>query len=152
MASQIRSVWTEYVQPMLKRPDRVQFAALCYDVEGPHRKVLLITSRDTGRWIIPKGWPMDGKDSAGAALTEAWEEAGVRVGIPADEPVGSYSYEKGLKGDWSIPVTTMVYPVRVVSLEEDYPEAHQRSRKWVTPQEAATMVDEPELRDILAQF
>ena len=87
MKHQLRSVWSDYLQPMLKRPDRVQFAALCYDKDGPDRKILLITSRGTGRWILPKGWPIDGLDSPGAALQEAWEEAGVREGRPSPEPI-----------------------------------------------------------------
>ena len=152
MKHQLKSVWSDFVQPMLKRPDRVQFAALCYDVDGPDKKVLVITSRGTGRWILPKGWPIDGLDSPGAALREAWEEAGVSQGEPATDPVGSYGYDKGLPGDWSVHVNTQVYPVRVVKLSEDYPEAHERKRKWVTPAEVAEMVDEPELKDILAAF
>jgi len=152
MKHQLRSVWSDYLQPMLKRPDRVQFAALCYDKDGPDRKILLITSRGTGRWILPKGWPIDGLDSPGAALQEAWEEAGVREGRPSPEPIGSFGYDKGLPGEWSVPVTTLVYPVRVVKLAEDYPEAHERQRRWVTPAEAAGMVDEPELQHILATF
>lgn len=152
MKHQLKSVWSDYFQPMLKRPDRVQFAALCYDADGPEKRIILITSRGTGRWILPKGWPIEGLDSPGAALQEAWEEAGVREGLPSQEPVGSYGYDKGLPGDWSIPVTTMVYPVHVEKLSETYPEAHERQRKWVTPAEAADMVNEPELKDILATF
>jgi 8-oxo-dGTP pyrophosphatase MutT (NUDIX family) len=56
---------------------RTQFAALCYRVVKKKVKVLVISSRGTGRWIVPKGWPMDGKTPADAALQEAWEEAGV---------------------------------------------------------------------------
>ena len=152
MKHQFRSVWAEYLQPMFKRPNRVQLAALCYDVEGPEKKVLVITSRGTGRWILPKGWPIEGLDSAGAALREAWEEAGVRTGEPWAEPIGSYCYDKGLPEDWSVPVTTLVYPVHVLELAEDYPEADERERRWVTPLEAAKMVDEPQLKELLAQF
>lgn len=152
MMHQFRSVWADYVLPMLKRPERIQFAALCYDVDGSEKKILLVTSRGTGRWILPKGWPIEGLDSPGAALQEAWEEAGVKQGQPWLEPIGSYGYDKGLPGDWSVPVTTMVYPVRVVELAKSYPEAHQRQRRWVAPAEAADMVREPELRDILRTF
>lgn len=148
----LKSVWSDFVQPMFRRPARVQFAALCYDVEGPEKKILLITSRGTGRWIVPKGWPIDGLDSAGTALQEAWEEAGVRQGKPASEPLGIYHYEKGLREDWSVPVTTMVYPVRVIELSNDYPEVDQRTRKWVSPAEASELVDEPELKELLASF
>lgn len=152
MKHQLQSVWDDYVQPMFKRPDRIQFAALCYDVEGPDKKVLLITSRGTGRWVLPKGWPIEGLNSPQSALQEAWEEAGVRRGRTGTDPVGSYGYDKGLPGDWSVPVTTMVYPVLVEEMRDDFPEADERRREWVTPEEASRMVDEPELQKILASF
>ena len=152
MIHQLRSVWADYLQPMIKRPERIQLAALCYDQEGPGKRILVVTSRGTGRWILPKGWPIEGLDSPGAALQEAWEEAGVRKGRPWQRPIGSYSYDKGLPGDWSVPVTTLVYPVRVEELARDYPEAPERQRRWVTPTEAADMVEEPELKGILASF
>ncbi len=74
---------------------RVQYAAL------PHRggaqpEILLVTSRETGRWVIPKGWPMKGKSGSEAAAREAFEEAGV-VGEIAPEPLGAYGYVKFLK-------------------------------------------------------
>ena len=59
-------------------------------------EVMLISSLDTGRWIIPKGWPIEGKDAAGAALQEAWEEAGVRKGRVTGGALGSYAYDKEL--------------------------------------------------------
>ena len=152
MKHQFKSVWDGFVQPMLKRPDRVQFAALCYDTDGPKKKVLLITSRGTGRWILPKGWPINGLESPQAALQEAWEEAGVRRGETSPKPLGSYGYDKVLREDWSIPVRTTVYPVRVLELSDNYPEVDQRERKWVSPEEAAEMVDEPELKDLLRAF
>lgn len=152
MKHQLISVWNGFVQPMLRRPERVQFAALCYDVDGPGKKILLITSRGTGRWILPKGWPIDGLESPASALQEAWEEAGVRRGEASPVPLGSYHYDKGLPGDWNVPVKTTVYPVRVLELAEDYPEADERRRKWVAPAEAADMVDEPELKELLAAF
>lgn len=152
MKHQLTLVWNGFVQPMFQRPVRVQFAALCYDVTGPEKKILLITSRGTGRWILPKGWPIDGLESPETALQEAWEEAGVLRGETSKEPLGSYLYDKGLPGDWSVPVRTMVYPVRVLELSNDYPEAEERTRKWVTPVEAAELVDEPELKELLAAF
>ena len=57
---------------------------------------MLVTSRGTGRWIIPKGWPMKRKAPHAAAAREALEEAGV-VGEVQSSPLGSYSYEKRLK-------------------------------------------------------
>ena len=152
VSEQLKHIWGDYLAPMFKRPEKIQFAALCYKGDGPSRRVLLITSRDTGRWVIPKGWPMRGKSSLGTAAQEAWEEAGVYALKTDPTPVGSFTYDKRLKGDWAIPVRTLVYAVRVRSLSDTYPESCERTRKWVTPAEAATMVQEPELQEILADF
>ena len=78
MTSAISKAWEEVVRPMLLRPKRVQVAALCFRETDTGKDVLLITSRGTGRWIVPKGWPIDGMGGSEAALREAWEEAGVR--------------------------------------------------------------------------
>jgi 8-oxo-dGTP pyrophosphatase MutT (NUDIX family) len=124
-------------------------AALCCRGAGDETEVLLITSRGTGRWIIPKGWPISGLDAREAALREAWEEAGVARGVAAGEALGSYTYDKMLDGGLALPVETLVFPVRVEEMAADFPEAHQRRRAWVSPREAANMVKEPGLQSIL---
>lgn len=149
MTNTISKAWTELVLPILQRPKRVQVAALCYRQSENGREVLLITSRDTGRWILPKGWPIDGLDGPQAALREAWEEAGVRTAEIEPQAVGHYDYTKALASGGEAVVETQVYLTRVIDLEQDYPEAGERARKWVTPEDAANMVDEPELQEIL---
>ena len=128
-----------------RKPHAMQIAALCLDVQG---RVLLITSRGTGRWIIPKGWPMPGLSLAEAALQEAWEEAGVRGRVDAT-PIGSYQYRKQHDRGFSVPTDVQVFAVCVHELAEDYPEQGQRKRAWFPPAEAAELVDEPGLRKIL---
>ncbi len=149
MNSVLRTTWDDFVVPMVQRPKRLQVAALCYRGEGVETEVLLVTSRDTGRWIIPKGWMMRGLDARGAALREAWEEAGVRRGQGADKPIGSYTYDKHLDSGWSFPIETLVFLVEVEELSDEFPECHERERRWVKPSEAATMVQEPGLKSIL---
>lgn len=122
-----------------------QVGALCLDGAG---RVLLITSRDTGRWVIPKGWTMPGKTPAQAALREAWEEAGVEGRIGA-VPIGQYRYDKVLRSGRLRPLVVQVFLAAVDRLAEDWPEAGQRTRRWLAPGEAATMVAEPELRHLL---
>lgn len=136
------------------RPNRRQrqVAALCYRETDQGTRVLLITSRDTGRWIVPKGWPIDGLDGPGSALQEAWEEAGVSKADIESDPVGAYDYLKAKNKGPDIPVKAQVYLTRVRNLEDDYPEAHQRKRAWFAPSEAANLVDEPDLKEILAQL
>ncbi|MCB1311277.1 MAG: NUDIX hydrolase [Sedimentitalea sp.] len=153
MTGRLRKAWTEMVLPLLRRPKRVQVAALCYrQLPAGGKDVLLITSRDTGRWILPKGWPIDGKTGAQAALQEAWEEAGVEAAEIQSDPVGRFDYVKHLDTGGDAPVETQVYLAEVRALAPSYPEADERTRRWVSPSEAANMVDEPGLRDILRNF
>ena len=112
-------------------------------------EVLLVTSRDTGRWIIPKGWPMKGIRDHAAAAQEALEEAGV-VGRVHAHPMGAYTYEKRVADD-SEPISVMVYLLEVAGEKRDWRERGQRKRKWMTASEAAAIVEEPGLADILSR-
>lgn len=129
---------------------RTQFAALCYRLKHDKPEILLITARGSGRWIIPKGWPMDAMTPGQCAGQEAWEEAGV-IGKVFDRALGLFSYQKMIGGT-GVPVVAMVYPVRVDSLAKDFPEAGQRTREWFGPKKAAKQVEEPELARILKGF
>ncbi|MCW1955977.1 NUDIX hydrolase [uncultured Lentibacter sp.] len=151
MNKPFQKAWSELLSPFLRRPKRLQVAALCYkQAKGSDTKeVLLVTSRESGRWIIPKGWPIDGKNAPEAALQEAWEEAGVRKGTVTGKALGLYNYDKELKGGLPVAVETLVFPVKVREMRDDYPEALERSRKWVSPEDAATMVREPQLQEML---
>ncbi len=111
-------------------------------------EILLITSRDTGRWVLPKGNPIFGLSSRRAVAIEAEEEAGVR-GTVAKKPLGQFPYRK-----WTNSTTFAIAEVEVFALKvrkqlTKYKEQTERERRWVDRAEAATMVDEPELRDIL---
>lgn len=128
---------------------RSQYAALCWRMHRGQVEVLLITSRDTGRWVIPKGWPMEGMEPAAAAAREAWEEAGV-TGETVTEALGIYTYDKILKPGQSLPCAVSVYPLRVGELADKFPERKERRRKWFTAAKAARKVAEPELRELLA--
>ncbi|MEM7318598.1 MAG: NUDIX hydrolase [Pseudomonadota bacterium] len=152
MNTVVTPFWELFLQPLLRRPKRVQLAALCYRKQDSQTQVLLITSRGTGRWILPKGWPIDGTDSVGTALQEAWEEAGVRQGIADATALGTYTYQKNLATGWSVPVETIVYPVAVTEMQDKFPEASQRHREWFAPADAANLVNEPVLRQLLSSF
>lgn len=134
--------------PLLRRPKRLQMAALCHRGEGDSKEYLLVTSRDTARWIIPKGWPIRGLTSNETALREAWEEAGVRNSVATDDPIGTYTYQKKRNNGLEVPVEALVYSVAVNDLSEDFPEAHERERKWVSADTAAELVAEDELKSI----
>jgi 8-oxo-dGTP pyrophosphatase MutT (NUDIX family) len=135
-----------------KREVRTQFAALCYRVVDGETQILLVTSRQRGRWIIPKGWPVEGATPADAAATEAFEEAGV-TGKTFNICLGIYSYTKVMDdGEADLPCAVSVFPVRVKKVLKTYPEMGERRRKWFTAKKAASKVREPELRKILKHF
>jgi ADP-ribose pyrophosphatase YjhB (NUDIX family) len=141
--------------PSSREPDReprTQFAALPWRRgAGGEVEVLLITSRETHRWVIPKGWPIKGSKSMKSAAQEAFEEAGV-VGKIAKRPMGSYAYDKRLKNGRLQHVRVAVFALQVDSEAEAYPEAGQREKLWLPLTEAARRVDEPELMVLLATF
>jgi 8-oxo-dGTP pyrophosphatase MutT (NUDIX family) len=122
-----------------------QVAALCWRKHDNRVEVLLITSRDTGRWVLPKGWTMKGLSAPEAAAAEAWEEAGVE-GKVASDALGYFGYDKVLSAELSHPCMVSVYPLRVSGLSRRFPERKERRRKWFTPDKAATKVLEPELQ------
>ena len=129
---------------------RAQFAALCWRIKNDKVQICLVTSRNSGRWILPKGWPMHKQTPAQAAATEAWEEAGL-TGKTYDRCLGVYTYQK-MKNKQTFPVVTLVYPMRVTNVHSEWPEAHQRRRRWVSLKKAADKVAEPELKRIIASF
>lgn len=134
-----------------KRDVRTQFGALCWRERGGKIQVLLVTSRRTRRWILPKGWPQDGATPAEAAAAEAWEEAGA-IGRAMPVCLGIYSYLKDLDGEDALPCVVAVFPVKVKKLEKDWPEAALRKRRWASRSKAAAMVEEPELKRLIAGF
>ncbi|MGC9370289.1 MAG: NUDIX hydrolase [Paracoccaceae bacterium] len=130
---------------------RTQYAALCYRVVKDRAEVLMITSRDTGRWVIPKGWPIEGLSPHKSAAQEAWEEAGVE-GKVYDRMLGIYSYLKRMdKGD-DVPCVVAVYPIKVKTLHDKFLERAERKRRWMSLKKAAQSVHEPELAEILRHF
>lgn len=129
-----------------RTPPMIQVAALCLHPDTGC--VLMITSRGTGRWIIPKGWPMAGRSLAAAALQEAWEEAGVRADSDAPE-IGRYMYDKVQNRGFATLVEVRVFKATVTELTDDWPERAERRREWFAPDEAATLVAEPQLASLL---
>jgi 8-oxo-dGTP pyrophosphatase MutT (NUDIX family) len=130
---------------------RMQYGALCWRAGDDGVDILLITSRDTGRWIIPKGWPMTGLAPEAAAAQEAWEEAGVE-GVMNPVCLGRYGYQKCLSVSAQVPCAVAVYGLQVVRLAEKFPEVKERTRQWFRQDIAATMVNEPDLASLIAGF
>ena len=129
-----------------------QIAALPYRIEDDgEARVMLITSRDTGRWVVPKGNPIKGLSAHEAAAQEAWEEAGL-TGITCPTPLGHFRYIKrrSLRGDREAVVAT--FPLAVTHQSAQFPEAEERETRWFTLASAAEAVDEPELKALIAGF
>jgi len=109
------------------------------------------TSRDSGRWIIPKGWPMKGKEPHEAAAIEARQEAGVR-GKVRKKPVGSYTYLKLMDDGEVVPCVVDVFQIEATALAGKFKEKGERILAWVSPDEAARRVREVELKSLLVEF
>ena len=136
----------------LFREHGLQVAALCWRFSPRHGvEVLLITSLNSKRWIIPKGWPEAELSPAENAAREAFEEAGVTGKISA-EPVGSYHYLKEKKDGGGMPCTVKVFALAVTKQLEDWPEKGARELLWLPPEQAAAKVSEPALRQLLKNF
>ncbi|PDS45105.1 DNA mismatch repair protein MutT [Rhizobium anhuiense] len=141
------------VQLMFRRPPRQQYGALCYRVKkkSGEVEVLLMTSRDTGRWVIPKGWPMTRKCAHEVAMQEAFEEAGVR-GVVEPETLGAYTYPKVLRDGVQVVCKVQVYALEVTNMVKNFKEKGERRIEWVSFDEAAGRVREPELRHLFLAF
>ena len=131
-----------------KRKCRMQVAALPFRMLEGAAEVMLITSRETGRWIVPKGWPQKGRAPHDAASREAYEEAGL-VGKVKKRPIGTYRYAKRLRLESTVMCKVRVFPLHVEKELEDYPEKAHRQRCWLAPEEAATRVEESGLSKLL---
>lgn len=140
-----------HLGPRQKHEVRTQFGALCWRICKGQLQVLLVTSRGRGRWILPKGWPVDGETPGKAAATEAYEEGGVK-GRTMEICLGIYSYTKSVAKSPKLPCVVAVFPIEVTKILGDWPEKGQRRRKWVSPRKAATMVESGELRRLIADF
>ena len=139
------------IEPKQKRDARSQFGALCYRITDGKVQILLITSRRTKRWIIPKGWPENDMTPGESAANEAMEEAGV-AGKLKERPFGVYCYEKTVEEGENYPCIVTVYALKVKMILTDYTEKSERRRKWFSPKDAAKQVLEPDLARLLKSF
>lgn len=114
-------------------------------------EVMLVTSRNSRRWIIPKGWPIKGAKPHGTARREALEEAGL-VGRIGKRSLGSFRYRKGLRQGRAITCEVHVFPLDVERQRKRWRERDQRETRWFTLDLAATTVQEPELRQLIVQL
>jgi 8-oxo-dGTP pyrophosphatase MutT (NUDIX family) len=124
-----------------------QSAVIPFKRDGEEILVLLITSRRSGRWVLPKGVIETNMSPAASAAKEALEEAGVIGEVDERVSLGTYTYEK-----WGGTCSVEVFGMRVTEELTDWPEAHTRIRRWMTIDEAKRKVKEADLQAILRRF
>ena len=134
-----------------ERAERRQVAALPWRHGADGIEILLVTSRETRRWVIPKGGRMPGKTDAEAAAIEAMEEAGVQ-GEVLDEPLGTFRYLKVLKRRAPRWCVVAIYPLEVIIQHGAWKEQAERDRVWMSAEQAAACVGEPDLAEIIRAF
>jgi 8-oxo-dGTP pyrophosphatase MutT (NUDIX family) len=128
-----------------------QVGALVWRLRKGRMQILLVTSRETKRWVIPKGWPMPHLVHSNAAKQEAFEEAGA-LGRVQRKPVGTFGYDK-LRPDGSAqPCKVLVFALAYEGKAERWPERKERKREWFEAEEAARRVNEPGLKTLIRLF
>jgi 8-oxo-dGTP pyrophosphatase MutT (NUDIX family) len=130
----------------------IQYGALPWRLgDGARSEVMLLTSRETRRWVIPKGWPMKKTKPRDAAQIEVFEEAGLVGQMIGKRPIGTYHYAKRLVDGITL-CRVRVYLFRVERELDEWPEMEERRREWFEPREAARLVDEGGLAEIIGNF
>ena len=131
----------------------MQYGALPYrftKYDAP--EILLVTTRQTKRWIIPKGWPIKGLKPAKSAAREAYEEAGIRGSVKT-KAVGIFTHEKRSDEDGiTVPCDVRVFPLLVKRQSKAWPESEQRVAQWLEPTVALSLVEEESLRSLISSF
>jgi 8-oxo-dGTP pyrophosphatase MutT (NUDIX family) len=139
------------IEPRKRLPARAyQIAALVYRWNGDMLEVLLVTSRESRRWILPKGWPVAGKSLSASAAQEAEEEAGV-LGHVMKKSIGCYAAVKRI-GETVLPCDVEVYPLEFVKQKQKWKERRERACRWLPIDEAWEAIAEPGLAAIVRDF
>jgi 8-oxo-dGTP pyrophosphatase MutT (NUDIX family) len=114
-------------------------------------EILLITSRETRRWIVPRGNPIAGLSPPRSAAQEAYEEAGIGGAVGTD-PLGLYRYDKRRPDGSTDQVEVELFPMRVAEIFDSWPEQAERERRWLPWREAADAVTETDLAALIDIF
>jgi uncharacterized protein len=129
-----------------------QAGVIPYRIVGGKVQILLVTTRGSGRWIVPKGNVAAGSTAIKAAEKEALEEAGVRGVIDSATPLGSYAYGKRLASGGVRPAVVEVYLLRTIRQAKTWREKGQRALAWVSIEQAIARHGEPGLAPLLRRL
>jgi 8-oxo-dGTP pyrophosphatase MutT (NUDIX family) len=132
-------------------PCRVQVAALPWRERAGRTEIMLITSRDTGRWVLPKGWPEGTEQLYESAAREAAEEAGLS-GSMSHLELGRYYYAKRLSSGMERRCEVLVFPMHVDGVASKWSEKDERKREWFPVSKAARLVREQDLGELIRHF
>ena len=127
-----------------------QSGVIAYGLNEGNLSLVLITSKSTKRWVVPKGHIEPNLTAKESAEQEAFEEAGIE-GVVSDVTVGSYDYTKHDKEDSNI-YRVSLFPMEIQRLHNDWPEANLRARQWMTIPQAVNAVNEETLKLLLKNF
>jgi 8-oxo-dGTP pyrophosphatase MutT (NUDIX family) len=133
------------------RVSNIQYGALPWRRSPEGLRVLLITTRNTRRWIVPKGWPVEGLRPHEAAALEAFEEAGVRGNV-GEEMLGSFNHRKQLKTGEVVACRVHVYALEVTEAHAEWVEKNDREIQWCSIEEALAQVSDAALRRLIVKF
>ncbi|TYC65963.1 NUDIX hydrolase [Stappia sp. BW2] len=146
-----RTYWFQNLLLMFRRPSRLQIAALCHRLRDGQREVLLVTTKSTNRWILPKGWPILSHNAHHTAAVEAFEEAGV-IGTAQKKPFASFQSHKGGEGGLRLKTEVLVFLVDVESTTSSFPDKEARDVRWLPIQEAVRLASDPGLAKVLRKL
>lgn len=138
------------LKALILRPKALQVAMLCTRHGPKGLEVLLVKSLDSGRWILPKGWPMKGRSLVEAATIEAWEEAGAKGRVTPTE-IARFKLMKRRNGGLEVPAEVVVFRMEETELAETYPEVGLRKRRFLPVEQAAARTDVEEIADLIRQ-
>ena len=143
-SGRLRRAWLPL--PFLRR----QVGAIAWLPDELPLRFAVVTSRRTGRWVFPKGSVAAGMTAPAAAAREAMEEAGV-IGLADAVPIGSFRAVK-VRAPFSWPIEVAIYPLRIERVLDDWPEARQRDRRFVTLSEARHLLSDPAMLAVAERF
>ncbi|WP_370200784.1 NUDIX hydrolase [Roseibium sp.] len=146
-----RTSWFQNLLLLFRRPSRLQIAALCHRLRDGEREVLLVTTKSTHRWILPKGWPIMSLKAHHTAAVEAFEEAGV-IGNAQKKPFASFQSHKGGEGGLQLRTEVLVFLVDVESTTSSFPDKDERDVQWLPIQEAMRLAGDPGLVKVLRKL
>ncbi len=136
---------------MSSTASNIQYAALPWRKAKSGIEILLITTSNSRRWIVPKGWPAEGLTPSECAAQEALEEAGVSGHI-APEPLGSFRHYKVRKSGENVLCTIYVFPMEVTQQRQNWPEKNMRDFRWCSVEEALARVKDLALRRLIIKL